>query len=119
MYFADRVKDTTATVGTADFVLDGAILASYQSFVDKFSGQVVRLTYCRVSSAGLWEVGKGTFDGVNTLTREVVRDGSSGPDVKVTFTSSTDDIFLTATAEQIDNASFGMQYVGARGMFQP
>jgi hypothetical protein len=119
MYFADRVKDTTGTAGTGSFTLNNATLTGYQSFATKFSGQVVRVSYCRVSAAGLWEVGKGTFNGTSTLTRDVVRDGSSGPGVLVTFTSSADDIFITASAEHLDNCNIGMQYAQARGMMMP
>jgi hypothetical protein len=120
MIYADRVKDTTSTVGTADFLLDGTIISTFQRFADKFAGQVVHLSYARISTAsGLWEVGKGTFDGVDTITREIVRDGSSGPGVKVTFTGSVDEIFLTTTAEQVDNGNFGLQYAMARGCANP
>lgn len=118
MYYADRVKDTTGTTGTSDFVLDGTIISTFQRFVDKFSGQVVHLSYARVSTSGLWEVGKGTFDGVDTITREIVRDGSSGPGVKVSFIG-VDEIFLTTTAEQVDNGNFGLQYAMARGCASP
>lgn len=116
MYFADRVKDTTQTTGTGAFVLDAAVVAGYQTFAAGLGASPVRCSYGCISAAGLWEVGKGTFDGTTGLTREVVRSGSSGPGVLVNFAAGAKDIFLVMTAEQADNANIGLQYANARGM---
>jgi hypothetical protein len=117
-YFADRVKDTTATTGTSDFTLDVAVIAGFQQWGTAFT-QPVRVAYACVAADGTWEVGKGTFDGASTITRDLVRDGSSGKGVKVSFGAGVKDIFLTASAEHIDNCNIGMQYAQARGMMMP
>lgn len=115
MQYADRVKDTTQTAGVGDFLLDLAVISGYQQFSQAFP-LPTRITYACVSPASsLWEVGKGTFDGVNTITRDVVEDGSSGPGVKVAFGSTVKDIFVTVSADAFRRV-INLQYVAARGM---
>ena len=105
---ADRCKETSTTTGTGDFTLLGAV-SKFQAFSAAFPIGV-SVMYAIVGQTGTeWETGKGTLTAASTLRRDIVRDGSSGKGVLVNFTAGTKDVFATATAEHLDNASLGMQ----------
>ena len=73
----DRVKETSATTGTADFVLAGPALG-YQSFSAIGNGNT---TYYTIQDPGTgdWEVGIGTYSTTGpTLARTTVISSSAG-----------------------------------------
>lgn len=118
--FADRVKDTTTSTGTGAITLSGTPAAGYQTFAAAFgASQTINVGYC-IAGQGTteFEVGKGTFNGTTGLARDVVR-ASSNANALVNFSAGTKDVFCTASAEQIDNANFGMQYSLVRGFAMP
>jgi hypothetical protein len=110
-YLADRVQETTTTTGTGAVTLGGAV-AGYQSFATAFPQKPCLVGYLLTSSNN-WEVGKGTINAAGTiLTRETIRSSSSAGAL-ITL-SGTSNVFVTASAEHLDNANVGMQYAVAR-----
>ncbi len=94
--YADRVKETTGTVGTGTLNLDGAA-AAHQDFVSSIgSGNECFYTILD-STAGDWEVGRGTVTSgaPDTLSRDTVLD-SSNSGAPVPFASGTKEVFVTA-----------------------
>jgi len=117
--FADRVKDITTTTGTGSVTLSGVPPAGFQSFATAFGASPVFVSYCIADQlGGNWEVGKGTFNGTTTLTRDMVR-GSSNAGALVNFEAGIKDVFVTAAAEDVDNANIGFVYAQARGFMMP
>jgi hypothetical protein len=96
--FADRVKDTTVSVGTGAITLGNSAPTGYQTFATAFGVSPVTVAYCIADQAGPnWEVGSGTFDGTTGLTRTTVL-ASSNAGALVSFTAGTKDVFCTAPA---------------------
>ena len=92
---ADRVKETTAVVGTGTATLLGAA-TGYQSFSVIGNGNTTY--YCIADQGGAnWEVGTGTWSTGNTLTRTTVF-SSSNANALVSFASGTKDVFVTYPA---------------------
>lgn len=88
---ADRTQETTTTVGTGTFTLNGAV-TGYVTFGSSFTnGDIV--WYVCDSGAGDWEIGYGTYSS-NTLTRTVFQ--SSNSNNLVSFTAGNKRIFCTA-----------------------
>ena len=84
----DRVKETSTTVGTSDFTLDGAA-SGFQSFSS--IGNTNTTYYCAVMGTE-WEVGIGTYSTTGpTLARTTVLASSTGS--KVSFSAGTKTIF--------------------------
>lgn len=101
--YADRVRETSATTGTGDIVLDGFAPEGYQTWAESPILAASTVAYC-MTLADQWEVGYGTFNGTTGITRLAgsVLDGSSGPGVLVNFAAGTKDVFCTAPAAVID-----------------
>lgn len=94
----DRVKETTAVVGTGDATLLGASLG-YQAFSAGMSvGDTCYYTIADTAGAD-WEVGLGTYSATNTLTRTTVFE-SSNAGALVVFVSGTKDVFITYPADR-------------------
>lgn len=106
---ADRVQESTSTIGTGTLTLSGAV-TGYRTFNASFTnGNVVYYTID--DGAGNWEVGYGTV-GTGTLTRTVVLE-SSNANALVSFAAGVKRVFNTATAVSILNASTGGTINGA------
>jgi hypothetical protein len=115
---ADRCRETSTTTGTGSVTLAGAA-TQYQSFNTAFGSSPVTVMYAIVGQTGTeWEVGKGTYNGSITLSRDVVR-SSSNANALVSFSAGTKDVFATVTAEQLDNANIGMQLAQVQGWAMP
>ena len=94
---ADRVKETTTTTGTANFVLSGAV-SGFQSFATAI-GVGNNTTYAAVGGTE-WEIGYGTYSepgGIPTLVRDGVLASSNGG-AAVSFSAGTKEIFVTYPA---------------------
>ncbi len=96
----DRVKEGTTTAGTGAFTLGGSSATfepfnSYMADGDTSYYAVVHTT----SGVDEWEVGLGTWNTGNTLTRTTVLSGSNGTSV-VDFAAGTKDIFMTYPASK-------------------
>ncbi len=96
---ADRIKETTAITGTGPATLTGAA-TGFRTFASVLAvGDTC--AYAIVSATGSqWEVGIGTYSGVNTLTRTTVQ-ASTNSNLVVAFTAGTKDVFLAPTAGSV------------------
>ena len=97
LVLADRVKETTTTSGTTDFVLGGAV-SGFQTFSDGVGNS--NTTYYAIALGSSWEIGLGTLssDGL-TLARTTVLQ-SSNSDAKVSFASGSKEVFVTYPADK-------------------
>lgn len=97
---ADRVKETTTTTGTGALTLAGAV-SQFQSFATAFGSVAIIVEYAIVGQSGTeWEVGRGTFNGTNNLTRVDITD-SSNAGALVNLSAGTKDVFATLSAQSI------------------
>lgn len=106
---ADRVMETSSTAGTGAFTLGGAY-TGYRAFSSVLStSDTCRYAIAAVDAngndSGDWEVGLGTYSGVNTLTRTTV-EASSNAGAAVSFAAGNKRVMLGASAAYISYASF-------------
>ena len=97
LVLADRVKETTTTTGTTDFVLSGAD-TGFQTFSAGVGAN--NTTYYAVALGSDFEIGLGTLssDGL-TLARTTVLQ-SSNADAKVSFAAGSKYVFVTYPADK-------------------
>ena len=106
----DRVKETTTTTGTGAVSLGGtsATFDTFQSVMSNGDTTFYAIVHT-ASATDEWEVGLGTWNTNNTLTRTTVYAGSNGTSA-VNFSSGSKDIFMTYPASKAvvsgENASF-------------
>jgi hypothetical protein len=95
---ADRVRETSTTIGTGNFTLAGAV-TGYQTFDAALdTGDTTYYTIADQSGAN-WEVGIGTFTSPSTLARTTILSSSNGGSV-VTFGAGTKDVFISLPASK-------------------
>jgi hypothetical protein len=102
LIFADRVKETTTTVGTGAITLGGAV-AGYISFSACMS--TADTCYYCITNGTQWETGLGTYavpGGNPTLQRTTILE-SSLLNTAVNFTAGSKDVFITAPASLFDS----------------
>lgn len=89
----DRVRETTAVVGTGTATLLGAALG-YQSFAVVGNGNT---TYYCIAGQGTseWEVGIGTYTSSGTTLARTTVLASSNANALVNFSAGTKDVFVT------------------------
>lgn len=110
----DRVCETSVTTGTGTFNLAGIAASNYQSFVTAYGTGNPAYYAIFHQTAGEWEVGIGmvTDAAPDTISRDVVLDGSSGAGVKVNFSAGTKTVIGTRPgALPVRGASFGQLQV--------
>ena len=100
LVLADRVRETTLVTGTGPATLLGAV-QGYQSFSVVGNGNT---TYYAIADQGgpNWEVGIGTWNTGNTLTRTTILASSNGGSA-TPFTSGLKDVFVTYPSEKSVN----------------
>jgi len=91
----DRVKETTATLGTGTVTLSGA-QTGFQSFSSGIGSG--NSTYYTIALADQWEVGIGSLTNATTFTRDSII-SSSNSNALVNFSSGTKDVFCTLPAK--------------------
>lgn len=96
---ADRVKETTTTVGTGDIALGGAVTAFRAFSAVCANGDTCYYTIAHQSGAD-WEVGLGTWGTGNILTRTTVLSSSNAGSL-VSLSAGTKDVFLSAPAAHL------------------
>jgi hypothetical protein len=97
LVLADRVKETTTTTGTTDFVLSGAD-TGFQTFAAGVGAN--NTTYYAVALGSDFEIGLGTLSANGlTLARTTVLQ-SSNSDAKVSFGSGAKYVFVTYPADK-------------------
>lgn len=109
LVLSDRVRETSASVGTGPFVPTGAF-TGYTTFAAAIGAG--NTTYYTITndSAGQWEVGVGTFDGTE-VSRDLILK-SSNSNLIVNFSAGTKEIFCTLPAERAvyNNADGSLVY---------
>lgn len=94
LIIADRVRETSTTVGTGAITLAGAV-SGFQRFSAVCSvGDEVQYV---ITEGASWEVGVGIYSATNTLTRSTVL-ASSNAGSLVSFTGASKDVVLTFPA---------------------
>lgn len=115
-YIADRVQETSTTVGTSNFTLGGAV-TGYRTFATAFGSGSTPVTYV-ISDGVDWEVGDGTFTSPSTLARVTIRSSSNGGSI-VNFNAGTKNVWSDISAEMADNGHHGNVYAISRGWAMP
>ena len=101
LVLADRVKDTTTTVGTGSVTLSGSPPAGFQSFGAAIGNG--NTTYYTINAGSEWEVGIGTYNSAGpVLNRDTVLSSSNSGSL-VNFSVGTKDVFVTYPAERSVN----------------
>ena len=96
----DRVKETTNTTGTSDFVLGGTS-SGYQNF-SVIGANNYTYYCCYDQTTGDWEVGYGQYTTTagGTLVRNTVLSNSAATTNKINFAAGPKDLFITYPAEK-------------------
>ena len=96
----DRVKETTTTTGTGAYSLGGssATFDTFQTYMSNGDTTYYSVAHT-VSGTDEWEVGLGTWNSNNTLSRTTVLAGSNGTSA-VNFQAGPKDIFMTYPADK-------------------
>ena len=94
---ADRVKETTTTIGTGAVALGGAVFG-FRTFAAGVGNS--NTTYYAIVSqtANEWEVGYGTLDSTSANLARTTVFASSNAGSTVTFSAGTKDVFVTQPA---------------------
>lgn len=100
---ADRVKETSTSIGLGDISLSGA-MTGFSAFSARCAvGDTLYYAIQAVDATGQptgqWECGLGTYSAANTLTRTAVT-SSSNADAAVTFSAGTKHVYITMPAVQ-------------------
>ena len=97
LVLADRVRESTNSIGTGTVTLTGAV-TGFASFADQIGNG--NTTYYTITDGTNWEVGVGTYN-AGTLSRDTVLDSSSG--ALINFAAGLKDVFVTLPAEKSVN----------------
>lgn len=108
LVLADRVRETTTTVGTGTVTLAGAV-TGYQSFAAVGNGNT---TYYTIAGQGTseWEVGIGTYTSSGTTLARTAVLASSNSGSLVSFSAGTKDVWVDYPA--------GRAITGAEGYME-
>lgn len=94
--YADRIKETTAVIGSASIVLTGPVAGHLPFAAKMVDGDTC--DYCiRDTATEDWEVGIATYVDPNILARTTI-ESSSNAGNPVLFSSGVKEIFMTAAA---------------------
>ena len=96
---ADRVLDSSTSVGTGAFVVSGTPAAGYQTFSSVMSIGDTCYYSIQGQTTSEWEVGLATYLVANTLTRTTVYSSSNAGSV-VVFSAGTKNVFMTMAASR-------------------
>lgn len=103
MNYADRVKDTSASVGTGPITLFGAPITGFRSFLSAFPSCAVDVPYAIDDGMGNWEIGIGSFSD-SVLTRTQVLSSSSNGGL-VDFVAGKKSVICTLPADLVESAT--------------
>jgi hypothetical protein len=93
----DRVRETTATTGTGNITLGGAV-SGFISFSSVLSN--ADTTFYAIIFGNQWEVGIGTYVSASNIIQRTTVLSSSNSGSLVDFTSGTKNIIITQPAER-------------------
>lgn len=101
--YADRVRETSTSIGTGTFALAGAV-SGFRTFASGIGANNTCFYTISHRTASEWEVGYGTLDSLGTtLTRTAVQSSSTGS--AVVFSAGTKDVFVTIPASALSPIS--------------
>jgi len=111
---ADRVRDTSTTTSTGNFVVSGTAPTGFRTLSAVLS--VNDTFYYAIQSQSLdeWEVGLGTYSSANTFARTTVL-ASSNAGSAVNFSAGAKDVFLTLAASKTIQRDASGNVYGASG----
>jgi len=94
---ADRVRETTTTTGTGNLTLAGAVTGART-----FSSVMTNADVCHyvITGSSEWEVGLGTYNTGNTLSRTQVF-SSSNAGAAVNLSAGTKQVFIAFAANRV------------------
>lgn len=98
---ANRIQDTTTTVGTGTITVSGTPVAGYLGFSTLAVGDVFDYNI-QGQTGSEFEVGRGTLASSTTFTRDQVL-ASSNSGALVNFSAGTKDVFVTIAEESINS----------------
>jgi len=96
---ADRVLDSSTSIGTGAFVVSGTPAAGYQTFSSVMSIGDTCYYSIQGQTTSEWEVGLATYLVANTLTRTTIY-SSSNAGSAVVFSAGTKNVFMTMAASR-------------------
>jgi len=96
--YAERVKETTASQGTADITLAGAV-AGFRTLASAFTVNDYVRYFILDANGTTWEGGYGKLTASTTLTREFVIDSSVGAGLKASLSVGTHTVSIGAFPE--------------------
>ena len=119
----DRVEETSTTLGTANFELDGAT-EGHRTFVDGIGDTNTTFYLALDTATGQWERGIGTVNDLPTpvLERTTVKFNSSGTTSKINFGAGTRRIFVDVPSESfphLDKDGNPVNFPNIAGMLPP
>ena len=94
---ADRVRDTSTSTSTGNFVVSGTAPTGFRTLSAVLSVSDTFYYAIQSQTDGSWEVGLGTYSSANTFARTTVL-SSSNAGSAVNFSAGTKDVFLTLAA---------------------
>lgn len=98
---ADRVKDTTISVGTTDVTLDGTPPDRFRTF-NAGVGVGPSFSYTiEARAGGEFETGRGHLSSATTLVRDEVKTSSNG-NALVSFGAGIKDVYITVLADDVN-----------------
>ena len=101
LLFSDRVKETSTTTGNSDFTLAGAV-SQFSAFSSRYSVGDPFYYVIAGQTGTEWESGRGHLSGATTLVRDAIQ-ASSNSDTVVTFSAGTKDVFVSVTADAMND----------------
>lgn len=105
MFYANRVKETTATTGTGTYTLSGVAATGFQTFTAA-GADGNQMVYV-VSTDTTWEINIGTYtSATKALTRDRLIASSSG--TTISWGSGDKDVLLTLSADLIASLQSGI-----------
>lgn len=113
-HLKDRVQETTTTTGNSTITLAGA-KTGYRTFFSCL--ELGEMTHYCITDGTNWEIGKGYLVTSSTLYRDTVLSSSTG--TFIVFGAGSKDVFVTASAEFLDNASMGMSVAARANLLLP
>jgi len=101
--FEDRVKDTTTTTGTGDITVAGTPPTGFQGFSVFGVGDIVSVAVVH-QTANEWEIFVAPMSSSTVIQRSnaVLTTASSTGGTPVSFSAGTKDVFVTISANDID-----------------
>ena len=96
----NRVRELTATTGTGDVTLGGAV-GGFQTFAAGIGNDNTTYYAISINSENEWEVGLGTLSAdSSTMERTTVLSNSDGNTSAITLSAGSKEVFCTLPAEK-------------------